>query len=109
MVKDIDIEKGTSYFYFFTFDNSQNTDIVDTIELIRQTFTEAMFCMLEITENMEISIPNFMVLLWANEQFQSKDTCFFALQPCKARLCTLEIAKNMKMAISSLMVFILGQ
>ena len=39
-----------------------------------------MFCMLEIAENMKIGVSNFMVLLWANEQFQSKDTILFALQ-----------------------------
>jgi len=37
MAKDIDIEKGTSDFYLFTLHTSQNTDIGDTIQTIRQT------------------------------------------------------------------------
>ena len=32
MAKDIDIKKGASDFYFFTFHTSQNTDISDTIQ-----------------------------------------------------------------------------
>ena len=41
---------------------------------------KAMFCTLEITENMKITMSNLTVLFWANEQFQSKDTTLFALQ-----------------------------
>ena len=37
MAKDIDIEKGISDLYSFTFHTSQNTDISDTIQPIRQT------------------------------------------------------------------------
>ena len=49
----------------------------------KQNLTKAMFCMLEIAENMKIAISNFMMLSLANEQFQSKDTILFDLQVLK--------------------------